>query len=458
MRRMSSTRQTFYEVLGVKRSAKSDDIARAYARLRASMQKDTTAPDARLAAVAKVAYATLSDPDARAEYDESLGAAPVRFGRTRIVAASVAALIVGAGVAYYFLARSAGTAPGAPAFDVPRLLESVGSRIGHLQAAEVSGQVRELGLAVETGDNEMLTTCRGIEAGASLTVVEGKASLRAEVAGTDPAAELCRLSVKGARAAVKLRGGVPSSQEQLQAVVIANGVAQARAVKVGRRVTTAQGPAFTIEPATALPNGTPLFDSREQLVGLVIAPHEYGEGRVVGLPASRMETPRESASPPAPAAVTPRTPETMVAQGFTTLWKEENNERLGEVLDDVDTGKVGLPVAHWTRWKGVDGAQHSNHCIVTFGEEEDLVADYEQYPSRRGDEMYRFCALTRFQVDLDDLPVGEYHFTTLVDGKPVAQASIRLERRLVTPARLAVLVIVAGLALLAWVRRRRARA
>ncbi|MGE5097052.1 MAG: hypothetical protein ACM3SO_18105, partial [Betaproteobacteria bacterium] len=426
------------------------------------MQKDTTAPDARLAAVAKVAYATLSDPDARAEYDESLGAAPVRFGRTRIVAASVAALIVGAGVAYYFFARFAGTAPGAPAFDMPRLLEQVGSRIGHLQAAEVSGQVRELGLAVETGDDEMLTTCRGIEAGASLTVVEGKASLRAEVAGTDPAGELCRLSVKGARAAVKLRGGVPSSQEQLQAIVIANGVAQARAVNVGRRVTSAQGQAFTIKPATALPNGTPLFDSREQLVGLVIAPHEYGEGRVVALSASRMETSREGASPPAAAAAaaaaTPRTRETMVAQGFTTLWKEENNERLGEVLDDVGTGKVGLPVAHWTRWKGVDGAQHSNHCTVTFGQEEDLVADYEQYPSRQGDEMYRFCALTRLQVDLDDLPVGEYHFTTVVDGKPVAQASIRLERRLVTPARLAVLVIVAGLALLAWVRRRRARA
>ncbi|HET9653050.1 MAG TPA: DnaJ domain-containing protein, partial [Usitatibacter sp.] len=343
---MSSARKTFYEVLGVKRRAKADEIARAYARLRAEMQKETTAPDARLAAMAKVAYATLSDPDARAEYDESLGMAPARPRITVGLAASIVALVAAAGVAYYFLiARSSGNTPAAPPFDVPRLLDDVGSRVGRVQAALVSGEVRDLGLAVETGENEMLTTCRGIEAGMSLTIREGKADLRAEVARADSQDELCTLSVKGAREAVKLRSGTPSVQETLQAVLPGAAAAEAKPVTVARLLNTPHGPAFTLRTKTPLPNGTPLFDSREQLAGVVISPHDQGEGIVLALAASRVEAARASAANAAPsvaASPTPRssaesTPEgssaaapsverrageMLVAEGFTTLWKE----------------------------------------------------------------------------------------------------------------------------------------
>lgn len=469
---MSSARQTFYEILGVKRSAKPNDIARAYARLRAELQKETTAPDARLAAMAKVAYATLSDPGSRAEYDESLGLAPLRARPTVAHAAAAVAILAAAGAAYYFVTRSAGPAPGAPPFDVPRLLEAVGPRIGVVQAALVSGEVRELGVAIEVGDNEMLTTCRGIEAGTALTVKEGKAALRAEVAHADAQSEMCTLAAKGAREAVKIRSGVPSSQEKLQAVVLTKTGAEARSVNVGRLLTKAAAPAFTLKTATPLPNGTPLFDSREQLVGIVIAPHDLGDGAVVALAASRIEPTRAStANAPAAAAAAGSAPnataappsagarisgETMVAEGFATLWKEGKTRGLTEVLDDVKSGKVGLPIAYWTRWKGVtDTRSQSNQCVVTFGADEELVAAYDQLPSRSGEEVYRFCALTRFQVDLDDLEVGDYHFIVLVDGAPVAENSIRLERRLVTPTRLMVLVLVLGLALLAWVRKRR---
>jgi hypothetical protein len=114
-----------------------------------------------------------------------------------------------------------------------------------------------------------------------------------------------------------------------------------------------------------------------------------------------------------------------------------------------------LPISYWTRWRGVDGRAHANHCVVTFGDDDEIVADYEQYPSRKGDEVLRYCSLTRFQVDLDDLEPGEYHFTIFVDGQPVSQGSTRLERRIVTPVRLMAVVLVLGLALLAWVRRQR---
>ena len=49
---MPPNNQTFYEILGVGRNAKATDITRAYARIRADMQKETTAPNPRLAAMA----------------------------------------------------------------------------------------------------------------------------------------------------------------------------------------------------------------------------------------------------------------------------------------------------------------------------------------------------------------------------------------------------------------------
>ncbi|HEX7403994.1 MAG TPA: DnaJ domain-containing protein, partial [Usitatibacter sp.] len=69
---MSQNNKTHYEVLGVPRDAKVTDIVRAYKRIRANQDKETAAPDARLLAVAKAAYDTLSDPDRRDEYDRSL--------------------------------------------------------------------------------------------------------------------------------------------------------------------------------------------------------------------------------------------------------------------------------------------------------------------------------------------------------------------------------------------------
>ena len=66
--------RTLYEVLGVSRSAKVTEIQLAYNRLRAEMKKESSAPDPRLAAMAKVAVETLTDPRKRAQYDKTLDA------------------------------------------------------------------------------------------------------------------------------------------------------------------------------------------------------------------------------------------------------------------------------------------------------------------------------------------------------------------------------------------------
>ncbi|HUP30903.1 MAG TPA: DnaJ domain-containing protein, partial [Usitatibacter sp.] len=70
---MATGNKTFYEILGVGRDAKAQEIDRAYARLRSEMQKESSVPNPRLAAMAKVAYETLSDPQRREEYDDSIG-------------------------------------------------------------------------------------------------------------------------------------------------------------------------------------------------------------------------------------------------------------------------------------------------------------------------------------------------------------------------------------------------
>jgi len=83
-----------------------------------------------------------------------------------------------------------------------------------------------------------------------------------------------------------------------------------------------------------------------------------------------------------------------------------------------------------------------------------VVADYDQVtvdqPAPNG---YLYCALTRFAVDLDTLPEGLYTFTIFVDGREVAESSARIEKRFFTRGTWAVIVLVIGLGLLAFLRR-----
>ncbi|HUL56179.1 MAG TPA: DnaJ domain-containing protein, partial [Usitatibacter sp.] len=69
---MAEQNRTLYEVLGVSSNAKATDITRAYNRILDDQKKETSAPNPRLVAQAKVAYDTLRDPDKRDEYDALL--------------------------------------------------------------------------------------------------------------------------------------------------------------------------------------------------------------------------------------------------------------------------------------------------------------------------------------------------------------------------------------------------
>lgn len=507
---MTDDNQTLYEVLGVGRNAKADEIGWAYNRIRTELQKESSAPNPRLATLAKVAYETLSDPRHRAEYDATLGSAilpkPVAQKKKRrrgksivpsvIALVAVAVAVAGAGY-YYFFARPAPTAAqrqGEKELSPQEIVQAVAPHLGRVQGALMSGEVRDLGIATAMGENEMVTTCRGIAAGMSLTVKGAELTSKAELARANEELDICTLTVKGAASGIKTRPGVPGPQEKILAVLVnANGQPETRAVSVARSIKEAAAPALELKAAVPLPNGTPAFDSQARLVGIVVTPHAFGEGTVVALGASRFaqaasasapaqapsasapaqaaaslppadERAAPAAEPPPSAASSPSAASpprrgsrgSIVAQGFATLWKEDERGAIIEVLDNPKTGAIGDPIAFWTLWEGRNMAGNpQTHCLVTFGPDEEVVADYDQVPGIKSPDGYWQCALTRFQVNLMDLSSGEYHFTLFVNGREAASASARIERKFWTREKYAIIVIVLGIALLIYVRGRK---
>ena len=294
---MTNNNKTLYEVLGVARNAKITDIGRAYNRIKSDLQKETSAPNPRLAAMAKVAYETLSDPDRRAEYDATLGGAilPKRAAkkgrRSTVIAASVVALIAVAGAGYYvFLGPSgSGERQGEKALSPQEIVRAVAPHLGRVQGALMSGEMRDLGTAVATSENEMVTTCRGMAAGMVLTVRSGELTSKAELARSSEGLDICTLTVKGAGAGIKIRPGAPGPQEKIQAIFVnANGQPEARQVSVARAIKEATGAAYELKAGVPLPNGAAAFDSQARLVGIVVTPHSFGEGLVVALGAARI--------------------------------------------------------------------------------------------------------------------------------------------------------------------------
>ena len=314
---MPENEKTLYDVLGVGRDAKLTDIGRAYNRIKADQQKETSAPNPRLVAQAKVAYETLSDPDKREEYDAVLrrrlltGQGQKHRG-ARIAAACVA-VVAAIGTGYYgWQSSRVVVPPEARPLAPDQLLAAVTPQLGLVQAALISGEVRDLGTAITIREGRMVTTCRGFAAGMILTVKFPEGPSKAELTNLNEDLDVCVLAVKDARAAVKFTGVVPGAQDILQAVFVgADGRAQARQVSGARAITEAVGPAFEVK-AAPLPNGAALFDNRARLVGIAVTPHAatdgmafaLGAGRIVQAKGTAME--RQVEDTPAPARPAPQ--------------------------------------------------------------------------------------------------------------------------------------------------------
>jgi hypothetical protein len=463
--------KTLYEVLGVPRTAKATDIGLAYSRYKSEMQKESAVPDARRAAMMKVAYDTLYDPAKRAEYDATLEGPKKKKGAARaVIIAAVVAAIAGAG-AWRFL-RPPDKPAKAAALTSEQLLEGVSPFVGRLQSTLMSGEVKPAGVAVATGEGEMITTCHGLPPGAQLAVRLPTGMTKAELARANEELDVCTLKVKEiGNAFAKARGADPGPSEKVYAVVAegsrSNFLKEAR---VTRAIADPRGGVLELNLQGALPTGSPVIDSQGRLVGIVTTPHSFGEGLTVALGPTRIAQARAAgaaaaaiasspvAAPSSPGAVPLPAPRgrgpALVGEGFTTLWKEDSAQRMVEVLDDAKKGQVGVPLAYWTKWTGRDpNRSYDTHCVVTFGDDEEIVVDSplagHQFPA----EGYWMCALVRFNTELDQLEEGSYHFMMFVDGEKVAENRIRIEKRFFTRGVIAVIVIVVGLGLLGFLRR-----
>ncbi len=293
--------RNFYEILGVSRDAGGDEIALAYERLSEDAKKDSTPPDPEGLAMAKVARDTLMQVSMRAEYDRRLAAIPkpepamAKRRSPLLLIGGVAALVVVAIVAAIaFTPRGTPSAAKAPeALPAAKLAAQVIPQAGSVRATLMSGEVRDLGLAIAVGNGEMATTCRGIAPGAQLSVTLGGSTSKAELARANEKLDVCTLRVAAAPAGVKLRAEVPSPGERLHAVTLASKDAMI-AVSASRALESPEGAAMEIRAPAALPNGTPIVDAQGRLVAIVTSPHAFGEGVVAALGAGRL-----APSPPA---------------------------------------------------------------------------------------------------------------------------------------------------------------
>ena len=272
---MAHDHRILYDVLGVTRNAKQHEIERAFRRLRARMQQETVAPDPRQAVLVQKAYEVLSDPARREAYDESLATPASMLQRARAsrrtrayAAAGALAVVLAVGGAYYAW-RS--TVEVAPHRDPAEILQAASLAVGRVQAVDVAGSVKPLGLAFAVEQGMLATSCEGLTPTSQLVVSFAQRKVPARVATIYGKDGVCRLAADG-------MGSWPlsisSRMPRIGAVVYATKVApggQVALVPVDvRHVTGEEGIAtITVQaPGEALTPGGPLLDGQGQVLGV----------------------------------------------------------------------------------------------------------------------------------------------------------------------------------------------
>lgn len=328
-------RATLYDVLGVKPDAKTTDITRGYKKIVSKLESIDAAPDPRLAARAKVAYETLSDPDKRDEYDKSLRVAATKkpARRAAALAAGIAALVAAAIVASMYATRSKEAEAAGPltAGQILALGESVALP---MEETRISGEVAHTGVAVATGKYEMVTPCHTLAAGAQILVGTGAKATHADMERADVERDICMLRVKDSNDVVaKLRGSDPVAGEKVYTVVrMGPKPSELREGHVSRVLPDAKGgKAYEIVVPGTIPNGSPLLDARGNIVGIVTSPHDFGAGLTVALAASRI-----SQTVGVERAAAERAESAVAAQPKTSN---------GTVDDDVPASSASVPAS-----------------------------------------------------------------------------------------------------------------
>ena len=258
---------TYYDVLGVPRSAKLTDVTRAYNRHKSEVTRENAPPDLKRETLIREAYETLSDADRRDRYDASL-VAPDRRRRSRLRGAWIGAIGVTLAAAYLIFARPA-PEPAVQARLPQEILDAVGPAIGRVHGIEISGSSMPVGMAFAIADGVLVTTCGSLTPSSQILVKIPPRSIPARVANVDPVLDLCRLTAEGVGARpLELAGSAKTGDLVYAAKVNASGELQltqttvkAVAVEPRRQVRVYQAGAWGI-------SGAPLLDVQGRVIGV----------------------------------------------------------------------------------------------------------------------------------------------------------------------------------------------
>ncbi len=306
--------QTHYQVLGVSRDAKSHDIVRAYKRLKGQLEADNVAPEPKRLKSVEAAFAVLNDPAQRDAYDASF----VQARRQRIgtkTFAWIASIVIGVtGIVWYYVEVRTPPPPkiAIGASSDTDILNAASIAVGRLQATDVSGQAKALGVAFTVAENVMVAPCRGIAPTAHLTVSIPPRTLPARVASVDEKLGLCKLSALGTGTRPLPVAGVdPKAGERLVAANVGGTGKVALAEGYVRKVESDERMIDASFRETAVASGSPLIDMYGRVVGLAFVPAADGKLRHVGLPKAWI---RDINEPPEPEQKTQATGEESPAE------------------------------------------------------------------------------------------------------------------------------------------------
>ena len=281
--------RTHYENLGVAPDARPAEIVRAHDRLVEEFALDTTPPDPRREKLVAEAFAVLSDPERRDEYDRSLAnlaARPAPAGRGRAIAIGAAGLVAVAALAAWLLAGR-GPAPTAASRPVAEILAEASRSVGRMQAFELSGKPIASGIAFAVAPGMMATACEGLAPGAQVVVRIGSRDVPARFEAADEALGLCRLAVDGAASWPLAGGPTPRAGDKVYAVGL-NGAGEVELSESQVKRVSAQGARSIVDAAVPVPaghGGRPLLDASGRFVAAAVAAPAGGASVHVAIPA-----------------------------------------------------------------------------------------------------------------------------------------------------------------------------
>ena len=320
---MATAKKSLYEILGVPRDAMDLDIGLAHANKLKELQR-ASPPDPGAMVLLHEAFEVLSNPKRRAAYDASLitaaekaaaaeqaaspdlvlegGDEPAPAAKKWIgpaIGVVVALVVIG-----FFVMRGHEAPPPAPVVQAPAppppppppkpLTAAQATPLalkasGRVMSYTLSGSAVPVGLALSIEPGAMVTTCHGVPAGSQVVVKMGPESHSATLDVTDEVLDLCRFLVAGlAPAPLAVAADEPKAGDPVF-VVVAGDKGELTLAESSVKALFAAPSGKLIElstPVTPANSGGAVLDRFGHLVGIATAPHKFGAGLNVAMPAS----------------------------------------------------------------------------------------------------------------------------------------------------------------------------